>query len=130
MGLTEFSTIDGNCVINYEWTFTTSASGNFGVKISNSVTTSPAYVCALSRIKSTIFYMKTWSCPSTHPYFNLTTNLCQTACGTYFYANTSIIQCQECGLGCISCHNNADCTSCDATNDFREIKNLSGKNVC
>ncbi len=57
--MTDFSTIDGKCIIDYKWSFF-NQSGTHGIQISRSVPGTTGYDCALSRIKSTMFYIKTW----------------------------------------------------------------------
>ncbi len=129
MGLTDFSTIDGKCVISYQWNFAT-VSGTYGVQILTSAPIDSSYDCALSRIKSTIFYMKTWKCQTTSPYFNLTSNLCQNGCAEYYFANTSVLACQDCPWGCYKCSNGTTCTGCDSLIDRRVLKNVGGQASC
>lgn len=117
------------CIISYQWSFTT-LNGIYGVQLATSTPGTTGYDCALSRMKSTVFYMKTWQCPSKNPYFNLTTNLCQTGCGAYFYANTSVLQCHECEWACSRCANSTFCSGCDSVVDFRILANVSGKPTC
>ena len=54
MGLTDFSSVDGKCVIAYFWVFAT-VDGQPGVQILVSEPANKNYDCAISRIKSTIF---------------------------------------------------------------------------
>lgn len=129
LGMTDFDAVDGACIISYNWTFTT-VSGKFGVQLATSTPGATSYKCGLSRIKSTAFYMKTWQCPTQNPYFNLTSNLCQNGCSAYFFANTSVLQCQNCEWGCSKCVNYTFCAGCDSTIDFRVLKNISGKPTC
>ena len=85
MGLLDFSTARGQAVLHYSWKFATN-DGNFGILMETSLPNNWSRVgtYALERQGSMLFYLKTWSCPSHFPYFNKTTNLCQTACGPYF----------------------------------------------
>jgi hypothetical protein len=129
LGLTDFSTEDGKCIISYQWSFTT-VNGKYGVQLAASTAVGTSYDCAFSRMKSTIFYMKTWECPSRNPYFNLTSNLCQDGCGAYFYSNVSVFQCQDCPWSCSKCTNSTFCSACDSLIDFRILTNVSGKPTC
>ncbi len=129
MGLTDFSTQDGKCIISYQWSFAT-VNGKYGVQLATSTPGTTSYSCALLRMKSTVFYMKTWQCPTQNPYFNLSTNLCQNGCAAYYFANTSVFQCQNCLWACPTCVNATLCSKCDSLIDFRILKNVSGKATC
>jgi cysteine-rich repeat protein len=81
----------------------------------------PPYVsaakCGLNFTHSTLFYIKTWKCGAPYIYFNLTTDLCQDACGDYFYENVTMSSCDTCYYACMDCSmgNTATaCTQCEA----------------
>lgn len=129
LSLTDFSTKDGKCVIVYQWAFAT-VSSVYGVKLDVSTPVNKDYDCALTRMKSTVFYMKTWQCPKNNPYFNLTTNQCQDDCGLYFYKNTTALVCLDCEFGCVKCTNSTVCIQCDSTVDHRILTTVNGKATC
>ncbi len=78
-------------------------------------------------MRSTVFYMKTWSCTAPYLYFNLTSNKCQDVCGSYYYEVTSTTngnieyECKTCHYTCESCTSDTmyDCSVCLAS-DNRE----------
>ena len=91
MGLLDFSTIRGRAVLHYNWQFAT-VDGEFGAQVDKSLPNrwQDLNIYALTRMGTMVFYMKTWLCPTGYQYFNLTTNLCQDMCGSYYYENSSI----------------------------------------
>lgn len=70
-----------------------------------------------------IFYIKTFRCPDTFEYFNLTTNLCQDECGDYFFENSTDYECKDCNYSCQDCTSGNDCLVCDEVNDHRTLFN-------
>jgi hypothetical protein len=70
---------------------------------------------------STVFFMKTWQCPSTHLFFNLTSNLCQDTCALYYFENRTVNQCNVCEFSCPRCFNSTTCLQCDSVNHFRRL---------
>jgi hypothetical protein len=123
MAVTDFNTIDGQCGFEYQWVYVTSPA--FGVSILLSVQKSG--MCGFAQMTSTIFYIKTWQCDPPYYYFNLTTNMCQDACGDYNYENSTDYTCDLCvNFKCLSCNNpsflSPDCTDCDPTS-FRTLLN-------
>lgn len=94
MGLTDFSTLRGQAVLNYNWEFET-IDGVFGARVNESIPINETKlsIYALYRQGTMVFYIKTWQCPTGYDYFNLTTNLCQDMCGDYHFENTNIYQC-------------------------------------
>ncbi len=58
-------------------------------------------------------------------------NLCQCNARTYAVSFTNFT-CLSCHSSCLTCTGplNTDCLSCDATNDFRVLKTVSGNPKC
>ena len=64
--------------------------------------------------ESSILYMMTWRCDPPYDYFNLTTRMCQTACGAYHVEDTVNLVCLPCHPTCYQCLESDPntCTSC------------------
>ena len=75
MGLVDFDATKGQCGLDFQWEFVNWNSSSFRVEVKQSVALNAT--CGLSRMRLSIFYMKTWLCPTPFYYFNVTTNLCQ-----------------------------------------------------
>ena len=76
--------------------------------------------------------MKTWRCVDPYPYFNLTTGLCQTQCGGFFYENATTGTCVACNNSkCYQCDssNSTNCTYC-ASYLFYQLNTATGNCVC
>lgn len=84
MGLLGFSTDRGRSVLHFNWEYATE-DGVHGVKVLESQPLPALLPFGLTTMTISTFYIKTWQCPSTHPYFNLTTDKCQDACPTSYY---------------------------------------------
>lgn len=92
MGLKSFSSTSGQCYLQYQWATATNSSQNGAeVKVST-----PSGVCGLKSTISTILYMMVWTCPGTHPLFDLTTKMCVDTCNPYNYKNTTDSTCRPC----------------------------------
>ena len=105
MGFTDFSSYRTLVAIHFSWDFAT-VNGVHGVSMPRSIGRSPART-VITRVGFTLFYMKTWICP-TNTFINHTTNLC-TACSIE---------------GCTTCLSLKICGVCDNANHYK----LIGKN--
>ena len=86
LGLSDFKTVDGRCIIKYFWDFVNSTiNGNIthGVQLVPSVVGTSQ--CGFNLMRSAVFYIKTWQCDPPYYYFNLSSNMCQDRCGDYHY---------------------------------------------
>ena len=133
MALVDFRTVNGQCVIDYNWYFVTNYQVGvpYGIFLNASVPVAP-YPYGLERTRSTIFYIKTWKCNSPYVYFNITTNLCQDGCGYYFYQNSTSSTCFNCSYQCMNCsspNNSNACTLCEATTHRTLVNNKCLCNV-
>lgn len=90
-----------------------------------------------SRFGFTLFYLKTWTCPTGY-FFNITSDLCETCaipnCGTCVNANLCSAcstgftlfpnalpasQCTSCPItGCITCSTSTSCGTCDTAANY------------
>jgi proprotein convertase subtilisin/kexin type 5 len=102
-----------------------------------------------SRFGFTLFYLKTWSCPTNY-FFNITTNLCDTCsipncatcsnldqcsvCNTGFDLTATAIasaQCTSCALeGCLNCKSSTICDKCDSAKNYFLDKNAGMCILC
>lgn len=74
--------------------------------------------------------MMTWKCEEPYSYFNLTSGLCQTVCGGFYYENETALVCAPCtNKDCYLCEtaNKSLCTEC-ATYLYFEL--VDGECVC
>ena len=80
--------------------------------------------CGLTRMRVSVFYMRTWLCPTLFYYFNISTNLCQDECADTHNENTTSYECIElpCQTSCTNCSitynattniSHTECISCD-----------------
>lgn len=110
MGLKSFSTISGQCALEYQW-YLTSVSGNFGAQIQISTPYTPG--CGLSGDVSSILLMMNWACSTPgYPFFDLSSQLCLNSCNPYTYLNATDSTCYPCiNTACYTCNTN-DSTIC------------------
>lgn len=114
VGLTDFGSANGSCGLEYNWYFDSNVGGIPYVVYFNTSTPSPNSTATggLNYIKSTLFYIKTWKCNSPHVYFNITAELCQDACSSYYYFNSTAGTCTACHYSCYNCTQPNSKTSC------------------
>lgn len=108
MGLKSFSTVSGQCILEYQWINTT-VNSTYGAQIQASVPINSS-ACGLSGSVNTIFFFLAWSCPNPYIFFNITTKMCQTSCGPYTYTNVTDNTCHPC--------NNTICYTCSVNNSY------------
>lgn len=114
MAVTQFTTVSGQCGFEYQWFFTANGTVPFGVNLISSWTVNSW--CGFATVKSTIFYMMTWKCNGPYFYFNLSSNMCQDMCGSYYFGNTTTYTCDPCiDTTCYSCNTSTSlCITCEA----------------
>jgi len=113
MGLKSFTTVSGQCTLDYQWNYITYVSGGSNVTGLQVLPTNP-YVgtCGLDSVTSTVFYMMSWTCANPYLFFNITVMMCQTSCGPYTYTNYTDYTCRLClNTLCYTCNSN-DSTIC------------------
>ena len=99
MGLTDLSGPRTTCSIHFNWNFLV-VSGVEGVSMPVSVGRASNNI-VINRVGFTLFYMKTWLCPS-QTFFDPTQNLC-VGCPVY---------------NCLNCLSLRVCSVCDTANGY------------
>lgn len=119
LALTDFGSENGTCGLDYNWNFDNNVGGIPHVIAFDASDPSPnsTATAGLNYLKSTLFYIKTWNCASPYIYFNLTSELCQNGCASYYYANSTVGTCTPCHYSCYNCtlqDSQTSCSQCEA----------------
>jgi len=90
MAIKYFNSSANTCGVDIRWDFVNNATFCGGVfHIANVLNPISTTTCNITSVTFEVLYLKTWVCPSSHPYFNLTSNLCQDICSSYYFGNTT-----------------------------------------
>lgn len=112
-GLTEFATEFSDCTCDFSW-YENSTLNQIVVERSYPLVISGLTLCQLRTAKVSIFYLKSWVCPPTNPYYSLTTQMCSDICPFYTYGSLSDQACVACEVGCHTCNDAVGCLSCNS----------------
>ena len=105
MAITDFEAANAHCGFEYQWEYANLTNGTEGVEVLLSWTLHNS--CGFSLSRSSLLYLMTWDCPTSHPYFNITTGLCQDVCGNAYQgsnsSNAHVCNLLPCQTVCINC---------------------------
>ena len=102
MGLKTFTVSTGQATLAFTANIGT-YSLNYGVQVVPSIPGNSSLTGLSSSVVS-VLYMVNFFCPNTHPYSNLTTQLCQDVCAPYSYINYTDNTCRFCTNPlCLTC---------------------------
>lgn len=113
-GLSGLSLAQEDCGIDFNWQFDLPNSRIIVNKSSNQYS-GVAYDCPLQNVLFSNFYIRSVTCPSSHPFYNSGTNMCDNFCSPYNYANLTAKVCQSCNFACYTCTGGvaSGCTACN-----------------
>ncbi len=95
------------------------------VSAAGTVAFTPTSPFVYKRIQFDYMHHKKRTCPTGFLYFNISETLCYDQCGPYrYFGQDSTMTCEKCVIGCLTCTNKLNCTTCLST-DFRSLQEIS-----
>ena len=111
----DFTTMVGLTGLHYQgsFQFNTSMTNGTGLTFTSPLTT--------DWVNMNHWLLMTFYCSYLTPYYYATDQYCYKVCPSRTFGDNVTLTCKSCPIDCLSCNAKKFCTSCDSTNDFRQL---------